>query len=91
MERIVTMHLHVNTSRKILRTLADPDSASVPTEERIKRSPDLINGRFPVPDHSGQFPAEFRSPDKFKIRVSKPALRFAQYRLQDIRSCRRLL
>jgi hypothetical protein len=42
MERIVTMHLHVNTSRKILRTLADPDSASVPTEERIKRAYKLI-------------------------------------------------
>lgn len=42
LERIVTMHVHVNTSRKELRTLSDPDSASVPLEERMTRAYKLI-------------------------------------------------
>ena len=42
--RIVTMHLHVNTSRKILRNNADPNSASVPLEERMARAYKLIGG-----------------------------------------------
>ena len=40
--RTVAMHLHVNTSRKVLRTLSDPDSASIPLEERMNRAYKLI-------------------------------------------------
>ena len=39
---IVTMHLHVNTSATIHRTLCDNDSARLPIEERMKRAYKLI-------------------------------------------------
>ncbi len=42
LSRFVTMHLHVNTSRKNLRTLSDPNSASIPIDERMDRVYDLI-------------------------------------------------
>lgn len=40
--RLVAMHLHVNTSATILRNLADPDSASVPWDEKVKRAHHMI-------------------------------------------------
>ena len=42
MQRIVTMHLHVNTSRKALKSLSNPDSASIPLEERMSQAYKLI-------------------------------------------------
>lgn len=42
LSRIVAMHVHVNTSRKALRTLTDPNSASLPVEERFGRVHKLI-------------------------------------------------
>ena len=42
MLRVVSMHLHVNTSATILRTLADNDCARLPIEERIERTIKLI-------------------------------------------------
>lgn len=42
MNRLITMHLHVNTSRKNLLTLSDPNSASVPFEERMQRFYKLV-------------------------------------------------
>lgn len=42
LSRTVSMHLHVNVSRKVLRTLSDPKSASIPLEERMKLAYKLI-------------------------------------------------
>ncbi|MBO7410232.1 MAG: TIM barrel protein, partial [Candidatus Methanomethylophilaceae archaeon] len=40
--RIITMHLHVNTSATIHRTLSENDCARLPVEERFKRAYKLI-------------------------------------------------
>ena len=42
LSRLVAMHLHVNTSASILRNMSDPDSASIPREERIRRAYRMI-------------------------------------------------
>ena len=42
LSRIITMHLHLNVSRKVHRTLCDDNCARLPLEERISRAYKLI-------------------------------------------------